>query len=549
MGTGTRGGRRHALKAFAAAATVGLCSTARPWLGRAAAATAAPAPRPVVGAGAHDVTQFGAVGDGKTDATAAIQRAIDACAAAGGGVVLIPPGRYLSGALFLKSHIELHVARGAVLLASQRFDDFPLIDGRWEGVERKTHASLITGQDLENVAITGRGVLDGRGWPWWEAHKATRDLRLQRGLPREAENPPEAPLRWPRPRTINLIRCQGVSVADLTIRDGPSWSVHLLYCQDVSVSGLTVTGQETQGCDGVVVDSSKRVRIWGCSIGSGSDCIALKSGYNEDGRRVGLPCEDVVVSTCNLFASYGSGVAIGSETAGGVKNVTVANCVITNCRTAIYIRSPRGRGGVVERVRVSNLVVDHLSEAAIKLSHFFDSLRMEARFGEGPSEAGNVEVDRSIKPAPDVGTPEFRDIEFSGISIGETADVAIVEGLPERFIHHVAFRDLTALRAKAGISCQRAADVVISGLTVNPTIAPAVDARDVERLEVSRLRSSRPHPQLPAVRLENVAGSLISACSVVTGPGGFVRREGQLNRGITEVDNSVTMAKAAGAPR
>src|SRR5262249_18275166 len=152
-----------------------------------------------------------------------------------------------------------------------------------------------------NVSISGHGLIDGQAWPWWQAHATTRELRLKHNLPREAENPPEAPLRWPRPRIVNLIRCQGVMIDDLTMRDGPSWNVHLVYCQDVAVRGSTPPRQDPQGCDGLIIDSCKRVRLSTCSIGSGADCIALKSGYNEDGRRVALPCEDEVITNCNMF--------------------------------------------------------------------------------------------------------------------------------------------------------------------------------------------------------------------------------------------------------
>jgi polygalacturonase len=328
------------------------------------------------------------------------------------------------------------------------------------------------------------------------------------------------------------------------MRDGPSWNVHLVYCQDVLVSGITLQGQETQGCDGVVIDSCKRVHVTSSSIGSGADCISLKSGYNEDGRRVAVPCEDVVITNCNLFRSYASAVAIGSETAAGVKNVTIDNCVMVDCRTGIYIRSPRGRGGVIQRIRCTNLIIDRATDAAVRVSHFWDSVRMEGRFGEGTSTSTNPEVDRSSKPAPTEATPEIRDIEFSGLTIGDTTDVAIIEGLPERFIHGVTLRDVNAPRARAGVSARRVADLVISGLQLNPAEAPAVAARDIERLEVHRLKSSRPLAKLPLLRLENVAGAAIRDCDVVDGGGGFVKQEGAANRGVVLAGNNVAVATA-----
>ncbi len=206
------------------------------------------------------------------------------------------PGRFLCGALFLRSNVHLDLAPGAALVASQRFEDFPAIDGRWEGIERKTHASLINGSNLENVSLTGAGLLDGQGWPWWNAHEETKKLRLERKLPREAENPPGSPLKWPRPRLVNRIRCQKLAIRGVSAREAPSYTFHLVYCQDVVVDGVTLLGLEAQNSDGVVIDSSKRVRISNCSIELGGESISIKSGYNEDGRRVGLASEDIVVT-------------------------------------------------------------------------------------------------------------------------------------------------------------------------------------------------------------------------------------------------------------
>lgn len=494
----------------------------------------------VVGAPAiFDVTRFGAIGDGRKLCTDALQKAIDSCGDAGGGVVELPPGRYLTGALFLRSNLHLYLREGATLLASQRFEDFPAIDSRSEGIERKTYASLLNGIELENITISGRGVLDGQGPPWWEAQKTTRDLRLARGLPREAENPPEAPLRWPRPRMVNLTRCQGVLLGGLILRDSPFWNVHLTYCQDVMVDGLTMAGLQTQSCDGVVVDSSKQVRISNCSIASGGECISIKSGYNEDGRRVGIPCEDVLIDNCNLSFSVGAGVAIGSETAGGIRNLAVSNCTIGGCRYGVHVRSPRGRGGTVERLRISNLVMDKISESALMISHFFDSVFMDSLFGEGPSPRGNPETDRTISPAPDVGTPTFRDFDLSGLTIGAARDLAVIEGLPERFVRGMRIRDVVASSCRAGTSLIRAAEVSLSNVTFDRLAQPAVLARHVQGLEVHRLRYGRADLPTPLVHLEDVARAYIHGCDVAVGDSHFVRQVGHRNRGVQVVANNL----------
>jgi polygalacturonase len=484
-----------------------------------------------------DVTAFGARGDGTTPATRAIQQALDACAAAGGGEVVLPPGKYLSGALFLRSNIHVHLSAGATLVASSKPEDYPPIAGRWEGIEQKTHSSLLTGLELENVSIGGSGQLDGQGVPWWERHDATRRMREKLGLPREAENPPGAPLRWPRPRLINLIRCQKVTLADIRMHDSPSYYVHLTYCQDVVVDGVNIEGLQSQNTDGVVIDSSSRVRVVNCSIGSGGESVSLKSGYNEDGRRVNLPCEEVVVANCHFYFSHGAGVAIGSETSGGVRNITVTNCTIADARFGVHIRSPRGRGGTVENVRMTDLVLNKIQQTALFISHFFDSLYMSGLFSESAAPRGNPETDRTIRPRPGESTPTFRNFEFAGIAMRDVPEIAVIEGLPERFIEDITIRDVLAGEVRGGVSCARVAGLTLSGLQVKTREWSPVTARHAQRLEVHRLRCAATAAKAPAVLLQNVAGAFIHGCDAPTAVE-LVRLEGEDNRHVTIADNN-----------
>jgi hypothetical protein len=486
---------------------------------------------------AFDVTAFGAKGDGTTPATQAIQRAIDACAAAGGGVVLLPAGKYLSGALFLRSNLHFHISAGATLLGSTKADDYPPIDGRWEGIEQKTHSSLLTGIELENVSIGGSGWLDGHGVPWWEWHDATRRLREKLDLPREAANPPGAPLRWPRPRLINLVRCQGVNISGLRLQNSPSYNVHLTYCQDVVVDGLYIEGLQSQNTDGVILDSSSRVRVVNCSIGSGGESISFKSGYNEDGRRVNIPCEEVVVANCHLYFSHGAGLAIGSETSGGIRNITIANCTITDAKFGVHIRAPRGRGGVVENIRITDLVMNKIQQTALFVSHFFDSVYMSGLFSEHPAPGGNPETDRTIRPPPGETTPMFRNFEFGGIAMRDVPEIAVLEGLPERFIEDVTIRDILAGEVRGGVSCARVAGLTLSGLQVRTREWAPVTARHAQRLEVHRLRCAATPAKVPAVLLQNVAGAFIHGCDAANSAE-VVRLEGDQNRQVTIADNN-----------
>jgi polygalacturonase len=342
-------------------------------------------------------------------------------------------------------------------------------------------------------------------------------MRIKANLPREADNPPDAPLKWPRPRLVNLIRCRDVLIEGVELDESPFYNLHLLYCEDVIVRRVTSRRRLQEHNTNIVLDSSKRVRIDNCAMTCGGDAIGIKSGYNEDGRRVGIGAEDIVIANCHMFDTGASGLTIGSETAGGVRNVLVSNCVIEGVRDAIYIRAPRGRGGTVEQVRVTNLTIDRVEEAAVKLSNFFDAVRKEWFKG---SARRDLQISRS-RPAPiDAGTPTFRDFSFSGLTMGKVRDVAVVEGLPERYVTGVVFQDVTVAEARGGLVFSLAADVSVSNVALGRSLeaAAAVDAREVERLEVHRLRYPRPLADVPAVWLENVVGAFVHGCQI--GPAG-----------------------------
>jgi polygalacturonase len=489
-----------------------------------------------------DPTRFGAVGDGVTPAGRAIQRAVDACADGGGGVVSLPPGRYLSGAIFLRSNVHLHIAAGAALVASETFDDFPPIKGRWEGIERTTHASLLTGIELENVTITGQGSIEGQGAIWWRANDVVKKVREQAGLRREDDNPKAAPLRWPRPRLINLIRCQRVNIADLLLGDAPSYFIHFVYCQNVNIENVSVVAFTTSNGDGIVVDSSKDVRIADCSIGSGSDCIGIKAGYNEDGRRVGIPTEDVIITNCHLSNSAGAAVAIGSETSGGIRNVTISNCTIANTTDGLYIKSARGRGGVIEGIRASNLVMSHLRRAALMVSMYFNSV---SNSNSITPRVQRPENDRALLAPVDEGTPTLREIDVDGLTALHVRDLVVVEGLRERYVQGLRLERLAARGATTGVTLTCAADVAVSALAITAPHGPAVKARDVQTLEIHRLKCLEPSPRRPVIELTNVTRALVHGCQVDPGAPSFLVADHC--REVTMVANEVPPERA-GSP-
>jgi polygalacturonase len=469
-----------------------------------------------------NVLDFGAVGDGRTLCTASIQAAINACAAAGGGRVVVPAGKYLTGPIFLKSNLEFEVLCGATLLGSTNFADYPTIPGWWEGLERTIYASMITGIDLENVAIIGQGTLDGQGTVWLDAWGRTEQLRKKLGLTgREPENPPGSPLPWPRPRMINLYRSRKVLISGLTIHDSPSWTVHPVLCEDVYIEGLTIVNPpHSWNTDGIDPESCRNVRISGCYISTGDDCIMLKSGYKQIPGKPFRPSENIAVTNCT-FNAGGCGVGIGSETAGGVRNVAISNCVCDGTTCGMYFRTARGRGNVVENVSVVNVVMRNLEDTGIVFSMFYE------------------DEDRSTLHPVDVRTPIFRNFHCSDILLDGAKLSVVVEGLPESPIQRLSLDNVFVKAAEKGISCYQAHGFSLSNAVVNANIGPSVECKNVLNLELVRVRAPTSQPHVPVIALEDVHEAMVQSCSAPDGSPALVQLRGDGNRDITLALNRV----------
>ncbi|TCN38318.1 glycosyl hydrolase family 28 [Kribbella orskensis] len=314
----------------------------------------------------HPITEYGARPG--TDCTAALDRAIRACRLSGGRVV-VPAGRFRTGAIRLRSNIELHVAVGATLQFIPDPAAYPIVRTRWQGIECYSHSPLIYACDEVNVAVTGLGTLDGGASPdtWWRRTKPVDDWqRLLRMVADEipVEQRVFAPGHGFRPSFIQPYACRRVRIEDVRIVNAPMWVIHPVLSTEVVVRGVTVDsrGPNNDGCN---PDSCRDVLISGCSFDTGDDCIALKSGRDDDGRRVGRACENVVIEDCRFGSGHGA-VTIGSETSGGVRNV-----VARDLRTAgpgldhaIRIKTNSHRGGVIENIRIQDVVAESTTGAA-----------------------------------------------------------------------------------------------------------------------------------------------------------------------------------------
>ena len=338
------------------------------------------------------ITDYGAVADGKTICTAAFKKAIEECSRSGGGRVVVPAGTYLTGAIHLKSNVDLHLSKGAVIKFSTNPSDYlPVVYTRWEGVELMNYSPLVYAYGQKNVALTGEGVLDGQAdvshwWPWkgseefgWkpgmhsQLDDSCRPLLMKMG----DENLPVSKRifgegHFLRPTFVEFYECQNVLIKDVSLENAPFWFVHPALCKNVTIEGITTNsnGPNTDGCD---PESCTDVVIRNCVFNDGDDCIAIKSGRNNDGRRVNVPSTDIVVVGCRMKNGHG-GVSIGSEISGGCWNVYVDSCMMDspNLNQVLRVKSNSKRGGVVRNIFLRDINVGQVSESIVRLDMQYD---------------------------------------------------------------------------------------------------------------------------------------------------------------------------------
>lgn len=306
------------------------------------------------------ITQYGAVGDGVTDCTEAFRKAIDACSRAGGGMVVVSDGTFLTGAIHLKSNVNLCVQKGArVLFSTDPAHYLPVVFARYEGTEVMNYSPLVYAFEQTNIAITGGGTLDGQGASWHEWKFSSDPKRLvtmaSRGVPVERRIFGQG--HHLRPNFIVPLRCKNVLIEGVHIVNSPMWVINPVYCTNVTVEGVTVNtgGPNTDGCD---PDSCADVLIQNCNFSDGDDCIAIKSGRDRDGQRIDIPSRDIVIQNCRFQAGHG-GIAIGSETSGGVRDVFAEHCQFDspNLKMAIRLKTNPARGGYIRNVYIRDCLV------------------------------------------------------------------------------------------------------------------------------------------------------------------------------------------------
>lgn len=353
-----------------------------------------------------NIKDFVSFSNGETDWTISFEKAVEALENNGGGTLFVPAGVYKTRSIELKSNMTLHIDAGAEISFLDVIEDYEILTGNFEGITRDMYKPCIYAKDACNVTVKGNGTLNGNGRNWWERIWAKTLVEA-------------------RPCLVYFEKCNNVKIQDVTLTNSPAWTVHPIFCENVLVSGVTIKNPaNSPNTDGINPDSCKNVRISDCVIDVGDDCIAIKSGVEES--LVKEVCENITISNCVMIHGHG-GVVIGSEASGGVRNVVVSNCVFQDTDRGIRLKTRRRRGGFMEKLTFSNIIMDR-----VMCPFVFNMFYFCGKLGKEPWVS-----DRN--PAPvDEGTPIIRDININNITVvNATSCAGVFCGLTEQPIENI----------------------------------------------------------------------------------------------------------------
>ena len=380
-----------------------------------------------------DVREYGAKGDGRTFDTAAIQQALDDCGKTG-GTVKLPAGVYFSKPLTIRTKTTLLIEAGATLLASTNQSDFLKTPGDWlKATSGGDFVPFLSGKDLEDVTIAGRGTIDGSGSVWWEEAEKARQIKSGFTLP--------------RPNLIVLTRVKNLVVRDVTIQNSPKFHLVPTECDDTLITNVTILAPErAANTDAIDPSVCRRMTITKCHIDVGDDNVAVKSGKRMDGREFAV--EDLTVTDCTF--KHGHGMSIGSETVGGVKNVLVKNCTFENTDNGIRIKSDRTRGGTVENLVCENITMKDV-RGAITITSYYP----------------RIPATDTAQPVTDK-TPKYKNITIRNLTATSSKAAGVIVGLPESYIENVLLENVTITAEQIGLEIRNAKGVQLKNVKVTP---------------------------------------------------------------------------------
>lgn len=474
------------------------------------------AARPVFKADTFNIVKYGARPDGISLNTPSINDAINACSASGGGVVLVPAGFWITGPIVLKSNVNLHIDRAAVLQFTADKSQYPLVKGDYEGHPSPRNQSPISGTNLENIAITGEGIIDGSGAVWrsiakeyltskeWNSLVASGGILSADGkkwYPSESFAKGQAnsdaiylkpgqsldeftPMKdFFRPNLVVLNNCKRILLAETTFENSPAWCLHMLLCQDLTLYKTHVRNPwNAENGDGIDVESCRNVVIEGSTFECGDDGICVKSGRDEDGRKRGKPTENMVVHNDIVYRAHG-GFVIGSEMSGGARNIFVSDCTFIGTDNGLRFKTTRGRGGIVENIYVKNITMEAIRNDAILFDMYY----------------ANKSVNAEVQPVSEA-TPQFRNFYVSNIVCDGAAHGLLIRGLPEMAIEGIHL-DNIVLRTTEGALISEAKDITLNHVTFECTeTSPVIEVENSSNVSFGGLKYSNDAEELFGIK-------------------------------------------------
>ena len=456
------------------------------------------------------VKDFGGVGDGIQLNTEAFVKAINTLSQKGGGKLVVPAGVWFTGPIVLKSNINLHLEDKAIILFSPDKNLYPLVETSFEGLDTRRCQSPVWGKDLENVAITGSGAIDGNGHYWrplkkqkvsenfWKRETSKggafkrddywmpsaqylhgdtiSDMNVPRNLTTEEE--------WTsvkdflRPVMISLQNCKNVYLQGVIFQNSPAWNIHPLMCENVIIDGIQVRNPSyAQNGDGLDLESCKNAIIVNSTFDVGDDGICIKSGKDEDGRKRNRPCENVIVDNCTVFKGHG-GFVVGSEMSGGVRNISVSNCQFLGTDVGLRFKSRRGRGGIVENIYISNISMFDIATEPLLFNLYYGG-----KSAVEVLEEGETQPKEEVFPPVDETTPTFRNIYIKDVACSKARRAMYFYGLPEHLIDNINIENIT-VHSQIGAELMESENIKLKNVKIYPEQAPALLLKNVKNVNV-----------------------------------------------------------------
>ena len=460
------------------------------------------------------VSDFGGKGDGIALNTVAFRNAIEALSKKGGGRLNVPAGVWFTGPIVLKSNINLHLDKGALILFSPDFNLYPLVDGSFEGLETKRCQSPISARNAENVAITGEGSINGSGEAWRPLKKAKvtesqwKKVVKSGGILKDANywypsagslkgqsmsemNVPNGKLsdaQWLeikdflRPVMISFIECKNVLLQGVLFENSASWNIHPLLCSNLIVDNITVRNPGyAQNGDGIDIESCKNVLLINSNFDVGDDGICIKSGKDEEGRKRGRPTENVIVDNCKVFKAHG-GFVVGSEMSGGVRNISVKNCQFLGTDVGLRFKSNRGRGGLVENIYISDIYMFDIATDSFLFDLYYGGKSATESLEDGDEAQTSVQI-----PAVTVETPSFRNIYVKNIVSRNARRAMFFNGLPEMNITNINVEN-AIISAQYGAVISESDGIKFKNIQIIPQTGAALTLQNVKNFDLKEFK-------------------------------------------------------------